>query len=109
MTTVLEPRTATPTSGWWTCPDWCDPTKCWGGDTFHGITTARIHTRIHYTHAGVDPDRTGRTTVVELVTTQAEDIHLGPEPAVKALRIGDHAIAGAEDFADGLAAALTAT
>lgn len=91
---------------WWTCPDWCDPIHCYGGDTFRGITLARIHTAVHYATSGTNPDQPARTTTVELVTVQAEDVDDGYSPAETVLRVGSHAITA--DLARGLAVTLAA-
>lgn len=104
MTTALEPCTRT--ANWWHCPTWCQPDQCYGGGTFHGVTTTRVHAAVHYAAAAANPDYPSRLINLELVTLQVEDPDTGVQPTETVLRIGDRSITATPTLAAGLADAL---
>lgn len=80
LRTHLPQLTIVESPAWWSCPNWCDPDLCHGGDTFlYSNGNRNVTTRQHIgtVHAEDVPDVDGFTTRVAVELKAGEDITEG--------------------------------
>ena len=126
MTTVLPPHTpvvydadtgrpypmADALADWWTCPDWCDPQHCAGGEVYPypeaTVRMMRTHQTIRYAAVSTNPDLEDGQSEVTLYILQKEDAEDGHQPVERVLEINGQPVDVTPELARNLAAALTA-
>ena len=81
---------------WWTCPTWCDPTECFGGETFtfpdtgRPVDTGVVHQRTLATFQALSDEADENVTVI--LRREQADCPGDPGTADLVLRIGDSGI-----------------
>ncbi len=110
MTTALHTPTTLNGDAGRTCPDWCDPQLCDGGDIYQVggavIVMSRIHSAVLYDATATSADYLTEVVPVRVLRRQEQD-DTGLYPASVILAVGSVRITVPPDIAAGLVAALT--